>query len=197
MLLHFLPTDDPKDDESWWLLHSPKTPQKLKEAIVAFHDDEFYRDPRVKSWAMSKAMKIDLVDELGAETCTLCECGIGCEVWDEIDLNEKDSEPKLKPKKKTTSKKKQREFDPWKEMEDFFIRFAHEFAGSAEAAATPVSAAGMTPAQAAAVLGVTLPVTKEVLNKAFRTASLKAHPDRGGSNEAMMRVVEARRVLAS
>lgn len=50
--------------------------------------------------------------------------------------------------------------------------------------------------QAAAVLGLTWPCTKEELNVAFKKAALQAHPDRGGSTEAMAALNNARDTLS-
>ena len=48
------------------------------------------------------------------------------------------------------------------------------------------------------VLGLKLPVTKEQINTAYRVKAMAAHPDHGGSNEAMAALNEARRdALAS
>lgn len=56
----------------------------------------------------------------------------------------------------------------------------------------------LTPEQrAAALLGVEWPCTEERLTIAFREAALKAHPDHGGSDEVMKRVIEARRLLTA
>ncbi len=45
------------------------------------------------------------------------------------------------------------------------------------------------------VLGITPPYDRNVMLKAFRAAAMKAHPDRGGSEAAMRRVIEARDAL--
>ena len=48
---------------------------------------------------------------------------------------------------------------------------------------------------AAHTLGVTWPCTKDQVTDAFRAAALRCHPDRGGSNEAMVAVTKARDTL--
>ncbi len=56
----------------------------------------------------------------------------------------------------------------------------------------------LTPEQrAAAVLGVEWPCTEERMNAGFREATAKAHPDHGGSDDAMKRVIAARDMLTS
>lgn len=54
---------------------------------------------------------------------------------------------------------------------------------------------GMTREEAAAILGVDVNATKTAITHAFVIASHKAHPDKGGSSEAMQKVLEARTVL--
>lgn len=49
--------------------------------------------------------------------------------------------------------------------------------------------------EAAMLLGLTWPCTKDELNIAFKAAALKAHPDRGGSTEAMAKLNNAREIL--
>lgn len=48
---------------------------------------------------------------------------------------------------------------------------------------------------AARLLGISWPATRDEIIKAFRRAALRHHPDVGGSDAAMVAVVEARRVL--
>jgi len=206
MLLHMLSAEG-EEGEALWLLNAPKTSKKLSGALADLDEDEFYRDPSIKSWVLSDDARESLIDSLlehgDVETCSLCEAGIACEVWDGIELTDKkeddDDPPMPAPKRGGGGKGKPRTkpFDPWAEMEAFFTRFASDFAAASASggAASPQAAAAMTPEQAAVLLGVTLPVTKDVLDRAFRVAALKSHPDRGGSNEAMMRVVQARAVL--
>lgn len=54
----------------------------------------------------------------------------------------------------------------------------------------------MTTAEAMVVLTLTWPCTKEQLVTAFRREALKAHPDRGGSEAAIKKVVLARETMA-
>jgi hypothetical protein len=51
--------------------------------------------------------------------------------------------------------------------------------------------------KAARDLGVEWPCTEEQLTIAFRDATAKAHPDHGGTDEQMKRVIEAREMLAA
>lgn len=53
----------------------------------------------------------------------------------------------------------------------------------------------MTPADAERVLGLAAPWSEDDLVAAFRRAALGAHPDRGGSDEKMRVVLEARTLL--
>ena len=53
----------------------------------------------------------------------------------------------------------------------------------------------MNAQEAAAVLGVGLPCSESQLKAAFKRAALKAHPDRGGSDEAMAKINVAMEVL--
>lgn len=46
----------------------------------------------------------------------------------------------------------------------------------------------MTPSEAAEILGVTLGDDKQTIAKAYKKASIKNHPDRGGSNELMQKI---------
>ena len=54
-----------------------------------------------------------------------------------------------------------------------------------------------TIAEAMATLGLQGPVTPEAVQRSFRQAVLKAHPDLGGSADAVQRVIEARDTLLS
>ncbi len=54
---------------------------------------------------------------------------------------------------------------------------------------------GIPPEEAAAVLGIRWPCTLEQMNTAYRSAAMAAHPDRGGSNEAMSKINQARDAL--
>jgi hypothetical protein len=58
-------------------------------------------------------------------------------------------------------------------------------------------AAQMSKADAARLLGVTLPATPEEIDAAFKQAALRHHPDRGGSTEMMAKVIQARDALRS
>lgn len=48
---------------------------------------------------------------------------------------------------------------------------------------------------ALALLGLTAPTTREAVREAYRAKALEAHPDRGGSHEAMVALNEARELL--
>lgn len=54
---------------------------------------------------------------------------------------------------------------------------------------------GMSYAEACEVLGVSRGASRDEILKAFRTKVQETHPDKGGSNEAFVRVVKAREVL--
>jgi len=54
---------------------------------------------------------------------------------------------------------------------------------------------GMSQADAAKLLGLTLPTTNDQVDVAFKQAAMRNHPDRGGSNEAMAKIIQARAVL--
>jgi len=73
-------------------------------------------------------------------------------------------------------------------LDDFLKFLADELPGGAVPSVNEAAAA-------AAVLGITLPATREVIDEAFKKAALKHHPDRGGSPEEMKKVLSARKVL--
>jgi curved DNA-binding protein CbpA len=53
----------------------------------------------------------------------------------------------------------------------------------------------MDVAAAAAALGIAWPCSRGEVTRAFRAAALRAHPDQGGNDEAIRRVVAARTTL--
>lgn len=76
--------------------------------------------------------------------------------------------------------------DPFKEFFNRVSVFVNDvFGPPPEEVALPVN-------EAAHVLGVPWPCTKEVLLSAYRKAALAAHPDRGGSTERMAAINVAR-----
>lgn len=52
-------------------------------------------------------------------------------------------------------------------------------------------------AQAAKTLELTLPTTDQAVEEAFRRLALTAHPDHGGTDEQMIKLIEARKRLAN
>lgn len=56
---------------------------------------------------------------------------------------------------------------------------------------------GMSPEQAARLLGLSWPCAKDAIAPAFKKAALRAHPDRGGSDEAMAKINAARETLVA
>lgn len=59
----------------------------------------------------------------------------------------------------------------------------------------PTTHTSMSPSEAAQLLGLTLPATPEQVDAAFKKAAFQNHPDRGGSNEKMAKIIQARAVL--
>lgn len=53
----------------------------------------------------------------------------------------------------------------------------------------------MSPSEAAALLGVSPGATEDEIRRAARLAAFRVHPDRGGSDEQVARVLRARAVL--
>jgi hypothetical protein len=86
-------------------------------------------------------------------------------------------------------------FDDIEEMLAWFD--THKPPPSANPFGTTRPADVMTSAEAAKLLGVTLPTTNEQVDAAFKQAAFKNHPDRGGSNEAMAKIIQARAALRS
>jgi hypothetical protein len=61
--------------------------------------------------------------------------------------------------------------------------------------AVPMTPMGMTPHEAAALIGIRYPCSSEELAIAYKKAAFAEHPDRGGSTEKMSRINAARDVL--
>lgn len=80
-------------------------------------------------------------------------------------------------------------------MQEVYNTVRAERLSKGAGAAASASAARMTHMQAAEILGVEWPCDEATLKAAFRRAAINAHPDRGGSEALMKKVLAAREVL--
>ena len=187
-----------ESEENGWLFYSPKTPKPLEEKLVALagevDDDEFApvsHEPEVKAWFIAESMPIvnDDVGELGKKFeealdshfgdwvfCQACSEREPCRVWNlkTVMVHGYDIV----------------ETDPWGEMLSVFEDLLKNMLSSREKGIK-----GMSVEAAAKVLGVGWPLTQEELEKAFKRAAMRAHPDHGGNDALMRTVLTAREVL--
>lgn len=196
--------------EPGWLVLTGKKKTEVSKFFHTINPDFCSWEAPVKSWFIHHdrfndavdAIEYGMADPSGLLFCQDCMEARPCDKWATIpkldyefregDDAEYHEEPDAPPPPT--------EQEPVGEdvVEDF-IRGAFRFFEGVkkdhrERVSVP-TAAGMTVKEAAAVLGVKWPCSKEEVLVAFRKAALKAHPDRGGSDVAMARVNRAREVL--
>lgn len=184
--------------ELGWLFYSPKTPKPLEQKLSSLagdvEDHEFApvsHEPEVKGWFIAESMPISSEDvgEIGKKFeealdsqfgdwvfCQACADREPCRVWNmkTIMVHGYDIV----------------ETDPWAEMLSMFEGILKNMLQSPSK-----SVKGMSVEAAAKVLGIGWPVTQEELEKAFKRAAMRAHPDHGGNDALMRTVLMAREVL--
>lgn len=197
-VVHVIEVYATESEENGWLFYSPKTPKPLEEKLTALAgevgEDEFAsvsHEPEVKGWFIAEHMPISSEDvgETGEKFeevldahfgewvfCTDCAKREPCRVWNlkTVMLHGYDIV----------------ETDPWAEMLTYVNDFLKNMLSSSSK-----SIGNMSVEAAAKTIGVSWPVSPEDLEKAFKRAAMKAHPDRGGSDAAMRVVLTAREVL--
>lgn len=153
-------------------------------------------DERIGAWVITDDGMEKLTKKLGnASLCRACAKGEPCDDGDfdeelkkhytfrEIDTDDDDDadEDEVTLLEKLIGKLSDG-------VEEFVRNLADEFPAAGSMRPDQVAAA-------AAVLGITLPATKEAIDEAFKKAAMKHHPDKGGNAEEMKRVLHARKVL--
>lgn len=207
------------EGESGALLHWKRVPKKIQEALGALPDEEgswsiedrigiFFPDHQIDQG-------MDLIESSHGNVvwCEDCLEGAPCSCWDGIDFDEIGFMPRSAESGESPKKKQSAPFDVKRWIEDrkaeweyyktqgkalyetvkdlygSYAEFRREFEQQIGANA------GMNAAQAAVILGVTLPCTSDGLKRAYGKAVLKAHPDAGGSAEELSKVMKAHAVL--
>ncbi len=185
--VHLLPVFVKDTGEMGYLFLAPRTAKPLKN-IFKRRRSEVSREPRLKSWfipdteidGVVAAIKIDNKSFLLCEECLGNEY---CPAWP------KDPYQDFGPGDGFAGKARDVYEEGMRLLEEFFGRF------NRPKFVPPTASGTMSRTEAAMVLSVSEDCTLDELNKAFKEAAMRSHPDRGGSNEAMAKAVEARSVL--
>jgi DnaJ domain len=198
---------DNKPDQACYLFLSKRTPKKLKAILSTI--TPIKREKALKSWSIPDEY-VDMVvavltsDKSGnanTNLCVACANGKPCDVWEDLPLGDGFAEDRVRDKDR-----KQDVFDEAVDLfadlfgDDSLINNARQwaqklFGGAGAPPVMPAVAVGMSKLDAALILGVTIPVSQPELTKAFKTAAMKYHPDKGGTDEQMRKIIQARDVL--
>lgn len=210
MKLHNKPVFDPYRAPCWLVKGPSKLMKLIREdgyqyirrhipsakMIVIAHDDW----PKFLGWALAD-------DDI--DSCSKCSQGV-CDVWNPEQLTLLDYIPREPAETKSRVPPRDPVYEALKigaqSFNSALFEFFRNVMGSeppprfgkgARQTSTNGSSSGsdtgvMDLKEASAILGIKLPASEAEIQAAFRKLALKAHPDHGGSADAMRRLIQAR-----
>ncbi len=194
------------DERPYWLFLTWKKSAPLAQYLTNLTADVAEWDPSVKSWRVTHQRLGDAIamieDAIGKSFafCEECHAGDPCKEWDEVP--EMDYEPRGPEELEYETENPVPPPEFWENLaHKFFDKtepVVKKFVATAEAAFAAwlnSERQGITVTEAAEVLEVKWPCSRDEVIRAFRAKASKAHPDHGGSDEAMARVNAAREAL--